>query len=641
MSTNQRKQHVFLFRHCVRSVRVDIPFYEEDGNETKKVEGERTSSSSTTRLYSTNPLDYLSQWPAWNTPPEWCTEEGTHRIRGTGVFVLKEFILNDNNDNDDGGSSSSNADDENPNNDDGNNNKKKKKKSILFVSDKSPRDVQSALAMMTGMAETVVLPKARQQQQPSKNPSSSSSYEIQGLDTMEIDPPLFHPFESNGYRSQTIQQEQVCTKPPKEEIQKAIQERLQRIPPPTNLSNIMDWIKMRTGIHDVFHVFETNDPNHGRITISKDGQHFQGAFNLVKYIAQSVFYSQASGIADGGSGGGGHSDGGGSGGITTNESDYYWNNITMEEIYDLISWVHWSRDIQDVGNPLAAANGGVLMARILQGLKIINDDHQQQQQQQHHDDVTIILGHDTDLDAIATALGMTWELPPPFLPGYKPTPPGSGLHFAHDGKEVEISFVAPTYFASTSTSSSSSSSGNMGGLPINSTGILTEFPVTFDSRTIPTEIHDNRITVLPSIQILRNHIREVLGTYHSSSLDCFEAAEIRWSSTINDPFCLAQKSHLSDTPTSSPQVRVGFLVVGWLGFISMAWLSIWLHRRHQTAVQLLQVGLEQEEEEEDGGTDAAAFAAVDGGLHHPRHRKKSKNQPQYSGMSCKEDLELT
>jgi hypothetical protein len=52
------KRHVFLFRHCLRSVSETIDFHDgSDGN-----------NGGADASYSANPFDYLPEWPSWNTP---------------------------------------------------------------------------------------------------------------------------------------------------------------------------------------------------------------------------------------------------------------------------------------------------------------------------------------------------------------------------------------------------------------------------------------------------------------------------------------------------------------------------------------------------------------------------------------------
>ena len=203
------------------------------------------------------------------------------------------------------------------------------------------------------------------------------------------------------------------------------------------------------------------------------------AWNLVKYVAQSIVYSRASGID-------------------------YWENVTPGDVYNLMAWEHWSRSVQNVGNNIAAASGGVLMARILRALNV-----------NHQNDVTFIIGHDGDLDAVATALDMSWTLPSPYHSAYTPTPPGCGIHFSYDDSDekIEISFLAPIFFSDRS-------------LNLNTSGILVEVPVKFGS--FETNSRGGTATIVSSLDALRDRMLSTLRKY-SGSMECFEAAEEMWS----------------------------------------------------------------------------------------------------------------
>ncbi len=174
-----------------------------------------------------------------STPqPEWCTDTGFDIVKGTGAFLLKRYLV------DDGGDQET--------------------KRVAFVSDNSPRDIQTALAMISGMAEEI--------EKQTRNDMTSPYYRLQGLDNIDIDPPLFHPFERNGFRSQFFQRNEVCTTPPKEDTTHSIEQRLRTILPPDSLSNIMKWMETQTGRIDLFQSFTSNHA----ISLAPDGKHFKG-----------------------------------------------------------------------------------------------------------------------------------------------------------------------------------------------------------------------------------------------------------------------------------------------------------------------------------------------------------------------------
>ena len=240
------------------------------------------------------------------------------------------------------------------------------------------------------------------------------------------------------------------------------------------------------------------------------------AWNLVKYVAQSIVYSRASG-------------------------NDYWKNVTLGDLYNLMAWEHWSRNVQNVGNNVAAAGGGVLMAHILQALNV---DHQ--------NDATFIIGHDGDLDAVATALDMSWTLPSPYHSGYTPTPPGSAIHFSNDGDEIEISFLAPIFFVDRP-------------LNLNTSGILVEVPVEF--RSFETNSRGGTATIVSTLDALRDRTLSTLRKY-SGSMECFEAAEEMWS-----------LDHIPSKATPDHAGSTALLVGGLLVF-SIAMLFQWLHRQN-------------------------------------------------------------
>jgi hypothetical protein len=215
-------------------------------------------------------------------------------------------------------------------------------------------------------------------------------------------------------------------------------------------------------------------------------------FGINKYIAQSIIYSRASGI----------------------DGNNFFTNVTVEEFYNLMAWVHWSRDVMYVKNGKAAAEGGVMMAKILQALSSSSRSSSNHEEEY---DAAFIIGHDGDLNAVATALGITWTLPPPYHPGYLPTPPGSALHFAYDGNEVEISFIAPVLFADHT-------------MTLNTSGTLIEVPVKFDS--YDTECRGGSVTIVPSLYALKEQTRNSLSEYNGA-MECFVAAEKIYSLNYN------------------------------------------------------------------------------------------------------------
>jgi hypothetical protein len=176
---------------------------------------------------------------------------GSEIIKGTGKFLLQRFLTDDDNDG------------------------VKEMKRIAFISDNRPRDVQTAFAMMSGMAEEIA-------NQTTHN-NNSPYYTLVGLDNIDIDPQIFHPFESNGFRSQVIEENAICSPPPLKDTLQAMEQRLHTVQPPGNMLDIMKWMEEKSGRKDLFHTFEPTD-HHSSATrnvdelllVSADGSGIQG-----------------------------------------------------------------------------------------------------------------------------------------------------------------------------------------------------------------------------------------------------------------------------------------------------------------------------------------------------------------------------
>ena len=246
--------------------------------------------------------------------------------------------------------------------------------------------------------------------------------ELVGLDNIDIDPQIFHPFERNGFRSQVIEENAICTTPPlTEDTVQAIKQRLRKIQPQGNLLDIMKWTANKSGQQNLSHAFNsdfTNDNDASLFGISSDGKHFTGVWNLIKYIAQSIIYSRASGI---------------------DEHDFF-TNVTVEEYYNIMAWVHWSRDVMYVKNDEAAAEGGVVMAKILQALSSRSSSSYDEEY-----DATFIIGHDGDLNAVATALGSLGHCHHPTVQDTYPLL--QDLHFTLPMMEMKLSYHSSRQFS--------------------------------------------------------------------------------------------------------------------------------------------------------------------------------------------------
>jgi len=156
---------------------------------------------------------------------------------------------------------------------------------------------------------------------------------------------------------------------------------------------------------------------------------FSGAGDLLSHVGEVLFFSRASNIP-------------------------YAPQVTNDEVYELLQWNQYERSVLYVGNPRAAYHGAVVANAMIGVLRDGYFQKQEQHEETSYDSrVTILAGHDTDLDGIATALGARWQLKPPYVSdqngssGYVQTPPMSALHARRniDTGHVSLSFLYPVF----------------------------------------------------------------------------------------------------------------------------------------------------------------------------------------------------
>lgn len=439
--------------------------------------------------YPTRPEDYLSvPLPDWQTSPMGCTARGLEVLQNTGEFLVRSYL---------------------PRFGPTHNLR------VQFVTDTDQRDVDTSLYMAQGMAGTV-----QQQQEPQQEQNLSQRQVIHGLQQLTYDAELFNPT-----RSKWDTQQPTCTEAPRSPWNEYIAERLGTIPRPDHtISQVIQMIERYGGIGSAGSISKL-PPTFVNQNISSLG----GRIRPIEYLAQSTFYAAASEIP----------------------FDVWENNMTPSDLFDLVSWFHWERAVANVGNNHAALVGGVLMDRILRTLdgggggggggrratSTDNDDGEDDPDQVAH----FFIGHDGDLDHLATVLGITWVLPEPYRSGtngiWTPTPPHTGIHFSYDDStgddaddaSVSVSILAPMFFNDNTTSET---------LVVNKTGILEERPVNFiqhdidddnsNNVTITTTV-DNGRTVIKSANpetwnvfvALRMHLEQILQTYEGA-MDCYQ-----------------------------------------------------------------------------------------------------------------------
>jgi len=163
---------------------------------------------------------------------------------------------------------------------------------VKFLSDSSPRDVQTALAMISGISEEMEedmeqfhlhqqqqqqQTQQHQQQQQQQQPTMQQYPPLKGLNNIQLDAALFNHFDNDPQQMD----DDICTIPPKIDTIRAITQRLASIPPPGKLVDIMEWMEQKTGNMHLFQAFFDDDDENqvvdrNQIVLTPSGDHFQG-----------------------------------------------------------------------------------------------------------------------------------------------------------------------------------------------------------------------------------------------------------------------------------------------------------------------------------------------------------------------------
>eukprot|EP00797_Seminavis_robusta_P006198 Sro1411_g270410.1 n/a (331) ;mRNA; r:21166-22158 len=324
--------------------------------------------------------------------------------------------------------------------------------------------------------------------------------------------------------------------------------------------------------------------------MAHDLKHMEGAPALLKHMAQLAFYSRAG-----------------------NASQIFLPHMTNAELYQrLLPWVYWTRDVAQINNPREATFGAV-WARAL--ALILDQGHLHRTTDEDEDansltTVTIVVGHDGDLDAIATALGVRWKAPPPYQPQsaeYLVTPPVSGIHAKHTIRtgipnRMDMSFLCPVY-------SMLEDDEQDDAWVWNSSGILEQSPLIWrNSKTAARwkTSSDGVSTYLEGENVIDSLQQQVLQTLapYTGATTCWEATE---------SFLLQQEQTLPPLGSTTSMLATSLAIVGWslLGLCAAAWF--WTRRRLGGSAY---TGIQSHEDDDEGEGvfEDSASSKVNGSL---------------------------
>lgn len=484
-----------------------------------------SSSSSSEDIPISDFFGASTPMPGWNTPPYWCTETGAKIIKGTGGFLLKDVILGETNTNTDTAP---------------------KKIGIQIVTDTNERDSTTSYELYEGLRKTA--------NDLNKHLDDGKKISTEGLSELTYDPLLFSP-----------EDEAFCEAPEEnpQRMFRAISDRISLLPPPqdaavalTRMANLAG-----TGTRSL-----VDEPRDGYYSLSESSgyEKFEGPLNALKLMSQMVFYSRASGLPK-----------------------PFLPSASLKDVMTFAQWVSWTRSVLEVDNSNKALKASTMGPAIIHALhtgkhRILNSE-----KSPSHDEVdasvVIFVGHDGDLDTIASAFGLGWTLGPPYLDreysqqitntereSILSTPPGAGFHFRYsaDDDSLSISYFYPAFFNSTNA--------------LNTTGILERTPVYLRSSfgsgdadasfAVETDIVSNvlRIQTTPAssegtvLDFLQSRLSKAVSSHlESDEMDCY-------SKTMEE-LCVLGPSCKS-LPWSSKETfyRNGFyILLGLLAFLSV------------------------------------------------------------------------
>jgi len=351
---------------------------------------------------------------------------------------------------------------------------------VQFLADTSQRDVDTALAMSLGMQDA-----ARKFQ----------GLQVDGLADLRLDHALFEPLEPDELSTTTRCATYFSTNQTADDIEQRIKDVL---PPEPGLIEMLKLIEALGGVGKAGKLGSIEPRSD--YSLNRTELKLAGAVNVVKLFGEMMFYSRASGIYH-----------------------PFLQKATLEDVYQILEWVSWSRSVLSIDNVEVTTQGAVIAEFILKSMEggqfgelSCPDDYDLC--------ATVLVGHDSTIDAVASALGLRWKLRPPYLSGkdsigeYVPTPPGGGMHFMYNEQSdtLELSYLYPVYFT-----------GHESKWELNTTGILESVPMSLTlpiynlTSYINSSIETTVVSSLNSVRSsMRNRMFSIL-TQYPGSLDCY------------------------------------------------------------------------------------------------------------------------
>ena len=283
---------------------------------------------------------------------------------------------------------------------------------VNFVVDESHRDVDTAIALSKGMKEALEL---------------GQLVTFSGLDEIELATDLFKP--EGGSNDTYVDPEALC--PRTEYTLQDLSHQIEKQINDLEATSLLD--EQLEGVLELLVTLGAAGPN--LLALDRDQYKCPGTgqvgllWELLIQLPHAALYSKASNVKP------------------------FLPTATDQEIYRMLYLADCIRSLKGVGNILSAKKGIIMAKSMLAALRqhetnrLIKKGNMKETLT-----LTVFVGHDGDLDNIATALGLRWTMPAPYfhtedqVGRVVATPPGSGILLsstAADVEDVSMSFLCP------------------------------------------------------------------------------------------------------------------------------------------------------------------------------------------------------
>eukprot|EP00934_Nitzschia_sp_Nitz4_P000901 Nitzschia sp. Nitz4//scaffold35_size145790//89712//91430//NITZ4_003036-RA/size145790-processed-gene-0.94-mRNA-1//-1//CDS//3329549142//901//frame0 len=528
-NNNKKPQHhVFLFRHCVRSTSDHVELHNNWTAVAEKTEHHYDVS------------DFVGEpMPYWNTPEYWCTKKGMDIMEGTGKFLYKRLVASV-----DQQSSGSG----------------KKKIKFQVLADLSQRDVDTAYSLFRGLKEQAMNETINPDGRIELDGVHDLTYYRQLFEPWDIDEPVCEmPMTASGVfqtqMRQEIQKRVASLRAPEPGLNETLM-RVFELGGSGDLGSILDVEKWIHGTgEDFFGAPPINTTAEFPVLSTDDWGYVAGPSNILAWFGQIAFYSRAGGV-----------------------KEPFLPNATIPDVYKLIEWNYWFMSVFFADTTLAAALGSIMARGILD---VLHNGHmhvpgsfntptietQCDDGEDYDAKVTIIVGHDSDLASVSTALGLRWNLDEPYKTTpenankhYTFTPPGSAMHFKRDTSTnvVEMSYLYPIFLRE---NEDVDMSGDLVETPLKLVPI-DENSTTIDTSDISLSTDKKRTVLKEGLAILEAQIQSALDEFYYAK-ECYNSfvntteASLLTTELQRRAICQNEGS----TPAANPSPAVPVLAV--------------------------------------------------------------------------------